>query len=117
MIDIPTFHDIQLAHQRIAAHIHRTPVLTSTGINAITGADIFFKCENFQKVGAFKYRGATNAVLSLAENEATKGVATHSSGNHAAGSLGIALVTTQRRQDLSATVWREQFSKGDHGGG
>ncbi len=84
MIDIPTFQDIQLAHERIAAHIHRTPVLTSTGINAITGADIFFKCENFQKVGAFKYRGATNAVLSLAEKEASKGVATHSSGNHAA---------------------------------
>lgn len=84
MIDIPTFHDIQLAHQRIAAHIHRTPVLTSTSINAISGAQVFFKCENFQKVGAFKYRGATNAVLSLAENEASKGVATHSSGNHAA---------------------------------
>ena len=81
---IPTFADIQLAHSRIEAHIHRTPVLTSSGINKLTGTEIFFKCENFQKVGAFKYRGATNAVLSLDEKEASKGVATHSSGNHAA---------------------------------
>jgi threonine dehydratase len=84
MQNIPTFQDIQLAHERIAAHIHRTPVLTSKNINSVTGADIFFKCENFQKVGAFKFRGATNAVLSLTENEASNGVATHSSGNHAA---------------------------------
>lgn len=84
MIDIPAFQDIQFAHERIAAHIHRTPVLTSSSINAIAGAEVFFKCENLQKVGAFKYRGATNAVLSLTQNEASKGVATHSSGNHAA---------------------------------
>ena len=84
MQNIPEFRDIQLAHERIAAHIHRTPVLTSTGINQLAGAEVFFKCENFQKVGAFKYRGATNAVLSLSEEEASKGVATHSSGNHAA---------------------------------
>jgi threonine dehydratase len=81
---IPSFNDIQTAHIRIHGQIHRTPVLTSKSINAITGSDLFFKCENFQKAGAFKYRGAVNAVLSLTEAEARNGVATHSSGNHAA---------------------------------
>ena len=81
---IPTFNDIQVAYIRIHKQIHRTPVLTSQSINALLGANLFFKCENFQKVGAFKYRGAINAVLSLTEEEARKGVATHSSGNHAA---------------------------------
>jgi threonine dehydratase len=81
---LPSFSDIQQAHTRISGHIHRTPVLTSSGINEMTGISVYFKCENFQKVGAFKYRGATNAVLSLTEEEAAKGVATHSSGNHAA---------------------------------
>jgi threonine dehydratase len=66
------------------AFIHRTPVLTSTGINEMCGAQLFFKCENFQKAGAFKIRGACNAVFALADEEAEKGVATHSSGNHAA---------------------------------
>lgn len=84
MLDLPAFKDIQDAHNRIRAFVHHTPVLTSSGINGLTGASIFFKCENFQKVGAFKYRGATNAVLSLTKTEAVKGVATHSSGNHAA---------------------------------
>jgi threonine dehydratase len=81
---IPTFNDIQAAHIRIQKQIHRTPVLTSQSINAISGSELFFKCENFQKVGAFKYRGAVNAVLSLTDEEARNGVATHSSGNHAA---------------------------------
>ena len=84
MLTLPSFSDIQQAHTRISGHIHRTPVLTSSGINEMTGISVYFKCENFQKVGAFKYRGATNAVLSLTEEEAVKGVATHSSGNHAA---------------------------------
>ncbi len=84
MKDLPAFKDIEQAHVRIAPHIHRTPVLTSSGINEIAGLTVFFKCENFQKVGAFKYRGATNAVLTLTPEEASKGVATHSSGNHAA---------------------------------
>jgi threonine dehydratase len=75
--------DIQQAAARIAGRVHRTPVLTCATLDSLTGARIFFKCENFQKVGAFKMRGATNAVLSLAEHEAAKGVATHSSGNHA----------------------------------
>lgn len=84
MIDLPVFNDIKGAHKRIAPFIHRTPVLTSAGIDDMTGMSVFFKCENFQKVGAFKYRGATNAVMSLSGPEAERGVATHSSGNHAA---------------------------------
>jgi len=78
-----TREDIIAAHDRIRNHIHRTPVMTSAGIDEMTGAKIFFKCENFQKVGAFKARGAMNAVLSLAPEERAKGIATHSSGNHA----------------------------------
>jgi threonine dehydratase len=84
MTAVPTFTDIQAARQRISGFIHRTPVLTSAGIDTIAGAAIFFKCENFQKAGAFKYRGATNAVVSLSDAAAANGVATHSSGNHAA---------------------------------
>ncbi len=81
---LPTLSDIQSAHKRIAPFIHRTPVLTSRQLNNIFGCELFFKCENFQKVGAFKFRGATNAVLSLAEEQKKHGVVTHSSGNHAA---------------------------------
>jgi threonine dehydratase len=72
------------AHQRIRPYIHRTPVLTTTRLNVAHAASLFFKCENFQKVGAFKARGATNAVFSLDDETARRGVATHSSGNHAA---------------------------------
>ena len=75
---------IRAAHERIRPHIHRTPVLTSARLDAASGASLFFKCENFQKVGAFKARGATNAVFSLDDATAQRGVATHSSGNHAA---------------------------------
>jgi threonine dehydratase len=75
---------ILAAHERIRPHIHRTPVLTSSRLDAASGASLFFKCENFQKVGAFKARGATNAVFALDEAAAQRGVATHSSGNHAA---------------------------------
>ena len=71
------------AYERIKPFVHRTPVLTSRSIDEITGAKIWFKCENFQKVGAFKYRGATNAILSLRPADRKRGVATHSSGNHA----------------------------------
>lgn len=84
MNHLPTKDDIKTAHERIKKYIHNTPVLTSQTLNQITGTDLFFKCENFQKVGAFKFRGATNAVLSLPEELLQKGVATHSSGNHAA---------------------------------
>jgi len=84
MMNIPVLSDILAAHERIRPFIHRTPVMTSTSINRILGAEFYFKCENFQKVGAFKYRGATNAVLSLTSDELSHGVGTHSSGNHAA---------------------------------
>lgn len=83
-MNIPTFADIQNAHQTVKKYVHRTPVLSSTSINNIVGGELHFKCENFQKVGAFKFRGACNAVFSLSEKDALKGVATHSSGNHAA---------------------------------
>jgi threonine dehydratase len=76
--------DIREAHARIRERIHFTPVLTSTRINELSGGSLFFKCENFQKTGSFKARGAANAVLSLTDAEAARGVATHSSGNHAA---------------------------------
>lgn len=80
---IPTYDDVLAAHARIEPHIHRTPVLTSSYFNALTGAELFFKCENFQKAGAFKVRGASNAVFGLSDADAARGVATHSSGNHA----------------------------------
>ncbi|HET7315649.1 beta-hydroxyaspartate dehydratase BhcB [Salinisphaera sp.] len=80
---IPTYDDVCAAHERIAPWTHRTPVLTSQTFNDMTGADLHFKCENFQKAGAFKARGATNAVFSLSDKAAEHGVATHSSGNHA----------------------------------
>jgi threonine dehydratase len=80
---IPTFDDVLAAHERIKPYIHRTPVLTSSYFNELVGAELFFKCENFQKAGAFKVRGASNAVFGLSDEEAANGVCTHSSGNHA----------------------------------
>jgi threonine dehydratase len=79
-----TLRDIRAAHARIAARIHRTPVLTSQALNEISGGSLFFKCENLQKTGSFKIRGATNAVFSLTEEEAKNGIVAPSSGNHAA---------------------------------
>jgi threonine dehydratase len=81
---IPDINIIRQAANRIRNIIHHTPVMSSNNLNQLVDAEIFFKCENFQKVGAFKFRGATNAVLSLSEEDANRGVATHSSGNHAA---------------------------------
>src|SRR5919109_295825 len=75
---------IRAAHERIRPFIHRTPVLTSSRLDEASGAKLFFKCENFQKIGAFKARGATNAVFALDDATARRGVATHSSGNHGA---------------------------------
>src|SRR5579863_5142364 len=80
----PTWEAIQAAHQRIAPRIHRTPVLTSATIDALCGAQIFFKCENLQKTGSFKIRGAANAIFSLSDEEAARGIVTPSSGNHGA---------------------------------
>ncbi len=94
-----TLADIQAAHQRIKPHIHRTPVITSTFINRVVGAEIYFKCENFQKVGAFKARGACNAVFSLSDEAAKRGVVTHSSGNH-----GAALAWAAAKRGIKATV-------------
>jgi threonine dehydratase len=91
----PNLNDIREAHARIAPHIHRTPVFTSASLDEVAGAKLFFKCENLQKTGSFKIRGATNAILSLSDEEAAHGVVTPSSGNHgaalsrAARSLGI----------------------------
>lgn len=76
-------NDILDAATRIAPYIHRTPILTSQQLNSLSGADLFFKCENFQKMGAFKMRGATNAILQLSKEQQQKGVVTHSSGNFA----------------------------------
>jgi threonine dehydratase len=84
-VEIPvTLADIRTAHARIAPHIHRTPVLTSASLDEIAGAQLFFKCENLQKTGSFKIRGATNAVFLLTDEQAKNGVAAPSSGNHAA---------------------------------
>jgi threonine dehydratase len=90
---IPDIKTIRKAAKRINPFIHRTPVLTCKSLDQMVHAELFFKCENFQKVGAFKFRGATNAVLSLSDEEAHRGVATHSSGNHA---QALALATKIR---------------------
>lgn len=85
MMDIPTIDDVRAAAERIRRNdVHRTPVLTCETFDRVTGARLFFKCENFQKIGAFKFRGASNAILSLSDEEARRGVVTMSSGNHAA---------------------------------
>src|ERR1700738_2053890 len=80
----PTWEAILAAHARITPRIHRTPVLTSASLDAMSGAHLFFKCENLQKTGSFKIRGASNAILSLSEEEAARGIVTQSSGNHGA---------------------------------
>ena len=96
---IPTYDDVLAAHERIAPYIHRTPVLTSSYLNGVTGAELFFKCENFQKAAAFKARGASNAVFGLTEEQAARGVATHSSGNH-----GLSLAYAAGRRGIPCTV-------------
>lgn len=96
---IPSYEDVEAGHRRIKPYIHRTPVLTSTYFNSLTGAELFFKCENFQKAGVFKVRGASNAVFGLTEKQAAKGVAAHSSGNHA-----LSLSYAAGRRGINATV-------------
>lgn len=93
MPQFPTLENIQAAARRIDSYIHQTPVLTCQALNEITGLSLFLKCENFQKIGAFKFRGGSNTVMSLSEAEAARGVATHSSGNHA---QAIALAAKMR---------------------
>jgi threonine dehydratase len=89
----PKLKDIREAAERIKPHAIRTEVLTSSYLNDLTGADLYFKCENFQKAGAFKFRGACNSVLKLSDEQAKNGVATHSSGNHG---QALALATKLR---------------------
>jgi threonine dehydratase len=88
-----TLKEIELAHKRIRHLIHRTPILTNKSLNELSGAKLYFKCENFQKVGAFKIRGATNTVEQLSQTEIEKGVATTSSGNHGAA---LSMAVTRR---------------------
>src|SRR5881397_4376555 len=96
VIDLAT---ILAAHERIQPHIHRTLVLTSERLDQASGASLFFKCENFQKIGAFKARGATNAVFALDDTTARRGVATHSSGNH-----GTALARAAKLRGIAAHI-------------
>ena len=96
---LPTFADVQAAADRIKPYVHRTPVLTSQALNMMLGAELFFKCENLQKIGAFKARGACNAVLMLDEETARRGVVTHSSGNH-----GQALAYAARLRGVPCTI-------------
>jgi threonine dehydratase len=98
-MELPSIYDIKSASERISPFIHHTPVLTSRLLNNLFGCDMYFKCENFQKVGAFKFRGATNAVLSLNDTEKDRGVVTHSSGNHAA-----ALALAARMNGIKAYI-------------
>ena len=93
------FDRIRTAHERIRPYVHRTPVLTSSRFDAASGAKLFFKCENLQKIGAFKARGSTNAVFSLDEATARRGVATHSSGNH-----GAALARAAKLRGIPAHI-------------
>lgn len=99
MLNQPTLSDIREAHQRIKPYIHKTPVLTNSALNELTGGRLFFKCENFQKVGAFKFRGASNTIFSLSDEEAKNGVVTHSSGNHAA-----ALALAAKKRGITAYI-------------
>ena len=96
---IPTFADVITAERRIRPHIRRTPVLTSAALDALTGAELYFKCENLQEPGAFKVRGSSNAVFGLSDEQAAKGVATHSSGNH-----GTCLTYAASRRGIPCTV-------------
>lgn len=94
-----SLEDVRIAAQRIQPHVHRTPVLTNRSLNEKVNAQVFLKCENLQKVGAFKFRGASNAVFSLSDEEAARGVCTHSSGNHAQ-----ALALAARRRGIPAYI-------------
>jgi threonine dehydratase len=96
---IPSLDDIRASALRIAPHAHHTPVLTSRTLERLAGCELYFKCENFQRAGAFKFRGACNAVLSLADAEAARGVVTQSSGNH-----GAAIALACRIRGIRATV-------------
>jgi threonine dehydratase len=97
--DLPDFTAVEAAAVRIAPYVQKTPVRTSRSIDALAGAELFFKCENLQRVGAFKYRGASNAIWSLPDDVAKRGVVTHSSGNH-----GAAVALAAKTRGISAHV-------------
>ena len=99
VVSLPDVAAIRAAAARIAAYVHRTPLLTCRALDEVTGAHLFLKCESFQKVGAFKARGAVNAVFSLPADMATRGVVTHSSGNH-----GAALAYAAQQRGITAYV-------------
>lgn len=109
-VEMLDFDDIKLAHTRIRPFIHETPILKSESLNNLSGAELFFKCENFQKTGAFKARGATNAVLSLSKDAINSGVATHSSGNHGAA-LAWAAATSNMRARIIVPENTKQVKK------
>jgi len=98
-MQLPTYDDVVLAHERIRPHVHRTPVLTSSHLDGLAGARLLLKCENLQKIGAFKARGACNAVFGLSQEQAARGVLTHSSGNH-----GQALAFAAAKRGIPATI-------------
>ena len=98
-LESPSLADVQAAAARIEPYIHHTPIMRCSAIDEIVGASVHFKCENLQKVGAFKFRGACNTVLSLSEKEIENGIATHSSGNH-----GAAVALAARLRGTTAVV-------------
>ena len=98
-LDVPGFADVEAAARRIGSQVRHTPVVTSREIDHLVGAEVAFKCENLQRAGAFKFRGASNAVIALPEPDAAGGVCTHSSGNH-----GAALALAARLRSIPATV-------------
>ena len=94
-----SYEKILEAHERIRKYVHRTPVMNSQSLNALTGSDVYFKCENLQKVGAFKARGGCNAIFSLSDADASRGVVAHSSGNH-----GAAVAYAARKRGIPAVI-------------
>lgn len=99
MSELPSYSDIEKASKRLQGFAHKTPVHQSTYFNRLTGSELFFKCENFQKVGAFKFRGAFNAISQLSEEDGEKGIITHSSGNHAQ-----AVALASKKNGYKATI-------------
>src|SRR5260370_25903314 len=99
ILPAPTYADVADAAERIAGTAHRTPVLTSRTADALTGANLFFKCENFQRMGAFKFRGAFNAISHFSDTQRQAGVLTYSSGNHAQ-----AIALSARIAGIKATI-------------
>ena len=118
-MEMITKEDIEQAHARIKAYVHRTPVMTSAGINEISDCELFFKCENLQKVGAFKARGATNAALQLSAEQRAKGIATHrlQKGLRPAAADTVDLVGFSVAQQLPAAIGFPQFGSGCGGEG